>query len=185
MIGAHPHVLQPIRRVGTRKVVAHSLGNFVWAAGSAAASRTGICVCGCPRAGWRERGCAQRGSPEPAHAHVDVRPPGTLCRMRVRRSLLLAGLIAVAVGGCGGGSKDAARPLSSTTADADLIDPGTAPIDKSLRPASSTLPRVRAAGPSPGRVTLGQGIRSGLAFDQESGRVLWSRTRSASSRSRA
>jgi D-alanyl-D-alanine carboxypeptidase len=95
--------------------------------------------------------------------------------MRVRRSLLLAGLIAVAVGGCGGGSNDAARPVSSTTADADLIDPGTAPIDKSLRPASSTLPRVRAVGPSPARVTLGQGIRSGLAFDQESGRVLWSR----------
>ena len=95
--------------------------------------------------------------------------------MRVRRSLLLAGLIAVAVGGCGGGSKDAARPESSTTADADLIDPGTAPIDKSLRPASSTLPRVRAVGPSPARVTLGQGIRSGLAFDQASGRVLWSR----------
>ncbi len=95
--------------------------------------------------------------------------------MRVRRSLLLAGLVAVAVGGCGGGSKDAARPLSSTAADADLIDPGTAPIDKSLRPASSTLPRVRAVGPSPARVTLGQGIRSGLAFDQASGRVLWSR----------
>jgi serine-type D-Ala-D-Ala carboxypeptidase (penicillin-binding protein 5/6) len=95
--------------------------------------------------------------------------------MRVRRSLLLAGLIAVAVGGCGGGSKDAARPASSATADADLIDPGTAPIDKSLRPASSTLPRVRAVGPSPARVTLGQGIRSGLVFDQASGRVLWSR----------
>ena len=95
--------------------------------------------------------------------------------MRVRRSLLLAGLIAVAVGGCGGGSKDAAGPLPSTTADTDLIDPGTAPIDKSLRPASSTLPRVRAIGPSPARVTLGQGIRSGLAFDQASGRVLWSR----------
>jgi D-alanyl-D-alanine carboxypeptidase (penicillin-binding protein 5/6) len=95
--------------------------------------------------------------------------------MRVRRSLLLAGSIAVAVGGCGGGSKDAARPVSSTTADTELIDPGTAPIDKSLRPASSTLPRVRAVGPSPARVTLGQGIRSGLAFDQASGRVLWSR----------
>jgi poly-gamma-glutamate synthesis protein (capsule biosynthesis protein) len=42
VIGAHPHVLQPIRRVGRRKVVAPSLGNFVWSAGSAAASRTGI-----------------------------------------------------------------------------------------------------------------------------------------------
>jgi len=42
VIGAHPHVLQPIRRAGARRVVAYSLGNFVWAAGSAAASRTGI-----------------------------------------------------------------------------------------------------------------------------------------------
>jgi serine-type D-Ala-D-Ala carboxypeptidase (penicillin-binding protein 5/6) len=96
--------------------------------------------------------------------------------MRVRRSLLLAGLIAVAVGGCGGGSKDAAGPAPSAAAsDTDLIDPGTAPIDKSLRPASSTLPRVRAVGPSPARVKLGQGIRSGLVFDQASGQVLWSR----------
>jgi D-alanyl-D-alanine carboxypeptidase (penicillin-binding protein 5/6) len=96
--------------------------------------------------------------------------------MRVRRSLLLAGLIAVAVGGCGGGSKDAGGPAPSAAAsDTDLIDPGTAPIDKSLRPASSTLPRVRAVGPSPARVKLGQGIRSGLAFDQASGQVLWSR----------
>ncbi len=37
------------------------------------------------------------------------------------------------------------------------------------------MPRVRATGPSPGHVTLGQGIRSGLAFDDASGRVLWSR----------
>ena len=41
MIGAHPHVLQPIRRTG-RRVVAYSLGNFVWAAGGAASSSTGI-----------------------------------------------------------------------------------------------------------------------------------------------
>jgi serine-type D-Ala-D-Ala carboxypeptidase (penicillin-binding protein 5/6) len=37
------------------------------------------------------------------------------------------------------------------------------------------LPRVRALGPSPARVRLRQGIRSGLAFDAQSGRVLWSR----------
>jgi serine-type D-Ala-D-Ala carboxypeptidase (penicillin-binding protein 5/6) len=37
------------------------------------------------------------------------------------------------------------------------------------------LPRVRALGPSPARVRLRQGIRSGLAFDFKSGRVLWSR----------
>ncbi len=96
--------------------------------------------------------------------------------MRARRSILLAGLIAVAVAGCGGGSKDAAGAGPSATAtDAELIDPGTAPIDPSLQPASSTLPRVRVLGPSPAHVKLGQGIRSGLAFEQDSGRVLWSR----------
>ena len=41
VIGAHPHVLQPVRRRG-RRVVAYSLGNFVWAAGSGITSRTGI-----------------------------------------------------------------------------------------------------------------------------------------------
>jgi poly-gamma-glutamate synthesis protein (capsule biosynthesis protein) len=41
VIGAHPHVLQPIERRG-RTVVAYSLGNFVWSAGSPATSRTGI-----------------------------------------------------------------------------------------------------------------------------------------------
>jgi poly-gamma-glutamate synthesis protein (capsule biosynthesis protein) len=41
VIGAHPHVLQPIRRRG-RTLVAYSLGNFVWAAGSPAAARTGM-----------------------------------------------------------------------------------------------------------------------------------------------
>ncbi|MEA2193432.1 MAG: hypothetical protein QOI73_3553, partial [Solirubrobacteraceae bacterium] len=34
VIGAHPHVLQPIRRPGGRRLIAYSLGNFVWAAGS-------------------------------------------------------------------------------------------------------------------------------------------------------
>ena len=44
VIGAHPHVLQPIRRTGPgrRRLVAYSLGNFVWSAGSAASSSTGI-----------------------------------------------------------------------------------------------------------------------------------------------
>lgn len=44
VIGAHPHVLQPIRRPGEgrRKLVAYSLGNFVWAAGSELTSATGI-----------------------------------------------------------------------------------------------------------------------------------------------
>jgi hypothetical protein len=34
VIGAHPHVLQPVRRPGGRRLIAYSLGNFVWAAGS-------------------------------------------------------------------------------------------------------------------------------------------------------
>jgi poly-gamma-glutamate capsule biosynthesis protein CapA/YwtB (metallophosphatase superfamily) len=42
VIGAHPHVLQPIDGLGPRRVVAYSLGNFVWAAGSAASAATGI-----------------------------------------------------------------------------------------------------------------------------------------------
>jgi poly-gamma-glutamate synthesis protein (capsule biosynthesis protein) len=44
VIGGHPHVLQPIRRTGAagRRLVAYSLGNFVWSAGSAVTSSTGI-----------------------------------------------------------------------------------------------------------------------------------------------
>ncbi len=44
VIGAHPHVLQPIRRAGKgrRKLIAYSLGNFVWAASSDLTSATGI-----------------------------------------------------------------------------------------------------------------------------------------------
>ena len=42
MIGAHPHVLQPIVRPSRRRVVAYSLGNFVWSAGSPATARTGL-----------------------------------------------------------------------------------------------------------------------------------------------
>ncbi|MDX6537612.1 MAG: hypothetical protein QOD37_1953, partial [Gaiellales bacterium] len=44
VIGAHPHVLQPIRRTGKgrRLLIAYSLGNFVWSAGSSLTSSTGI-----------------------------------------------------------------------------------------------------------------------------------------------
>ncbi|MDX6677357.1 MAG: hypothetical protein QOE31_1409 [Solirubrobacteraceae bacterium] len=44
VIGAHPHALQPIRRAGERRrrLIAYSLGNFVWSAGSAATTSTGI-----------------------------------------------------------------------------------------------------------------------------------------------
>lgn len=41
VIGAHPHVLQPIRRFGHR-LIAYSLGNFVFTTASAVTSRTGI-----------------------------------------------------------------------------------------------------------------------------------------------
>ena len=42
MIGAHPHVLQPIRRVSGARLVAYSLGNFVFSMGGGAPSRTGV-----------------------------------------------------------------------------------------------------------------------------------------------
>jgi poly-gamma-glutamate synthesis protein (capsule biosynthesis protein) len=42
VIGAHPHVLQPIRPAGPRRLVAYSLGNFVFGASSPATARTGI-----------------------------------------------------------------------------------------------------------------------------------------------
>ncbi len=41
VIGAHPHVLQPVRRAGP-KLIAYSLGNFVFSAVSPGTSRTGI-----------------------------------------------------------------------------------------------------------------------------------------------
>ena len=41
VIGSHPHVLQPIRRYG-RRLVAYSLGNFVFSSGSRATARSGI-----------------------------------------------------------------------------------------------------------------------------------------------
>ena len=42
VIGAHPHVLQPTRRRGARRLVAYSLGNFVFGAASPGTTRTGI-----------------------------------------------------------------------------------------------------------------------------------------------
>jgi poly-gamma-glutamate capsule biosynthesis protein CapA/YwtB (metallophosphatase superfamily) len=43
VIGAHPHVLQPVRREGAA-LVAYSLGNFVFGAGSPDTTSTGILV---------------------------------------------------------------------------------------------------------------------------------------------
>jgi poly-gamma-glutamate capsule biosynthesis protein CapA/YwtB (metallophosphatase superfamily) len=42
VIGSHPHVLQPIRALPRRRLVAYSLGNFVFSASSPAAARTGV-----------------------------------------------------------------------------------------------------------------------------------------------
>jgi len=42
VIGAHPHVLQPIRTAGARRLVAYSLGNFIFGAASPGTTRTGI-----------------------------------------------------------------------------------------------------------------------------------------------
>lgn len=42
VIGAHPHVLQPIRRPRQGKLIAYSLGNFVFGAHSPGTERTGI-----------------------------------------------------------------------------------------------------------------------------------------------
>jgi|Tabmets5t2r1_1033131.scaffolds.fasta_scaffold03809_3 poly-gamma-glutamate capsule biosynthesis protein CapA/YwtB (metallophosphatase superfamily) len=57
VIGAHPHVLQPIRRAGAA-LVAYSLGNFVFGAHSSDTAATGILVTdlsaeGVTRARWR------------------------------------------------------------------------------------------------------------------------------------
>jgi serine-type D-Ala-D-Ala carboxypeptidase (penicillin-binding protein 5/6) len=95
--------------------------------------------------------------------------------VRVRGSaVVLLLLLVAALAGCAS-SNGPAHPPAAASAAEPLIDPGTAPIAKSLRAAPDAVPRVRADGPSPGHVTLGQGIRAGLAFDLESGRVLWSR----------
>jgi poly-gamma-glutamate synthesis protein (capsule biosynthesis protein) len=42
VVGAHPHVLQPIRRAGPRRLVAYSLGNFVFGAHSPGTADSGI-----------------------------------------------------------------------------------------------------------------------------------------------
>ena len=42
VIGAHPHVLQPIARPGGHRVVVYSLGNFVFTPRNAWAARTGV-----------------------------------------------------------------------------------------------------------------------------------------------
>jgi poly-gamma-glutamate capsule biosynthesis protein CapA/YwtB (metallophosphatase superfamily) len=42
VLGAHPHVLQPVERPDPRRLVAWSLGNFVFAAGSPGTTETGI-----------------------------------------------------------------------------------------------------------------------------------------------
>lgn len=51
VLGAHPHVLQPIDEVGGHRLVAWSLGNFVFGATSAETARTGILKLGLGRAG--------------------------------------------------------------------------------------------------------------------------------------
>ena len=42
VLGAHPHVLQPIERPRLHRLVAWSLGNFVFGANSPATASTGI-----------------------------------------------------------------------------------------------------------------------------------------------
>jgi poly-gamma-glutamate capsule biosynthesis protein CapA/YwtB (metallophosphatase superfamily) len=42
VLGAHPHVLQPIEQPRRRRLVAWSLGNFVFGANSPGTERTGI-----------------------------------------------------------------------------------------------------------------------------------------------
>ena len=51
VIGAHPHVLQPIERLADKRLVAYSLGNFVFSAASAGTSSTGILQVGLGRLG--------------------------------------------------------------------------------------------------------------------------------------
>jgi len=53
VIGAHPHVQQPVRRVGARRLVAYSLGNFVFGARSAGTATTKILTLGVAADGIR------------------------------------------------------------------------------------------------------------------------------------
>jgi len=83
---------------------------------------------------------------------------------------VLAVLVAAGLAGCDAPAKTGA-PSARTTEDQQFLDPGTAAVTDE----PGALPRVRALGPSPARVRLRQGIRSGLAFDAKTGRVLWLR----------
>jgi serine-type D-Ala-D-Ala carboxypeptidase (penicillin-binding protein 5/6) len=75
-----------------------------------------------------------------------------------------------------GGATRAARPAPPAAGTGGpIIDPGTAPVAGAFSPDGTRLPRVRALGPSPQHVRLGQKLRAGLAFDLATGRVLWSR----------
>jgi poly-gamma-glutamate capsule biosynthesis protein CapA/YwtB (metallophosphatase superfamily) len=76
VIGAHPHVLQPLRREGAA-LVAYSLGNFVFGAASSDTTSTGILVTdltgdGVSGARWRP-GSIAGGRPE-----LDGSPPRRL-----------------------------------------------------------------------------------------------------------
>ncbi len=51
VLGAHPHVLQPVRRPGGGRLIAYSLGNFVFGASSPRTSATGILELELGRAG--------------------------------------------------------------------------------------------------------------------------------------
>jgi capsule synthesis protein PGA_cap len=42
VIAAHPHVLQPVERPSRHRLVAYSLGNFVWSADGGITARTGL-----------------------------------------------------------------------------------------------------------------------------------------------
>ncbi len=63
VLGAHPHVLQPVQRGGS-KLVAWSLGNFVFPAHSAGTTSTGVLLVA-PRRGRRRRP-APRAAPRSA-----------------------------------------------------------------------------------------------------------------------
>lgn len=56
VVGAHPHVLQPIDEPGRHRLVAWSLGNFVFGANTLGTERTGILRIGLGRAGVLEHG---------------------------------------------------------------------------------------------------------------------------------
>jgi poly-gamma-glutamate synthesis protein (capsule biosynthesis protein) len=46
VLGAHPHVLQPVARPAPGRLVAYSLGNFVFGANSPGTERTGVLLVG-------------------------------------------------------------------------------------------------------------------------------------------